>query len=257
MAIITLLTDSGETDHYVAAIKAKILSANPGVKIVDITHQIPSCDLAQAAFVLRSVFRDFPKGTVHLIGVHAAGQKGDLHIAAKIEDHYFIGTDNGFFGLLGELTAQGVVDINSIKPIQSTFPEKDIMAGAAAKLASGMKLSDLGQPIPNFKRMIDRHVKATRKLISGHVIRVDNFGNLITNIPKDTFDILSKDKNYTIQIGREIHRRLYDNYYQVEPGESLVLFNSLGLLEIAINQGNASELLGMAYDSTVLITFDD
>jgi len=257
MAIITLLTDSGETDHYVAAIKARILSANPGIKIVDISHQIPSCDLAQGAFVLRSVYKDFPKGTVHLIGVHATGQKGDLYIATKIEDHYFVGTDNGFFGLLGDQTVQGVVDINSLKPIESTFPERDIMAAAATKLASGMKLADLGRSLPNFKRMIDRHVKATRKQISGHVIRIDNYGNLITNIPKEAFDVLSKDKNYTIQFGREIHRRLYDNYYQVEPGECVVMFNSLGLLEIAINQGNAAELFGMIYDSAVMITFDE
>ncbi|HMP99836.1 MAG TPA: SAM-dependent chlorinase/fluorinase [Cyclobacteriaceae bacterium] len=96
MAIITLLTDSGEADHYVAAIKAKILTINPGIKIIDISHKIPACDIGQGAFVLRSVFRDFPKGTVHLVGIHATGQKDDACIATQIEDHYFVGADTDF-----------------------------------------------------------------------------------------------------------------------------------------------------------------
>ncbi len=257
MAIITLLTDSGEADHYVAAIKARILSINPGIKIVDISHQIPSCDLAQGAFVLRAVFRDFPKGTVHLVGVHAIGHRGDLYIATQIEEHYFVGTDNGFFGLISDQAAQGVVNINSLNSLESTFPERDIMAVAATKIAGGMKLSELGKALPHFKRMTDRHVKATKKQIAGHVLRIDNYGNLMTNIPKEAFDVLSKNKNYSIQFGREVFRRINDNYNQVEPGEAVVLFNSLGFLEVAVNQGNAAELFNMVYDSAVVINFDE
>ncbi|HWA32682.1 MAG TPA: SAM-dependent chlorinase/fluorinase, partial [Cyclobacteriaceae bacterium] len=84
MAIVTLLTDSGESDFYVAAIKAKILSTNPGLTIVDISHQIGSCDIAHAAFVLRSVFRDFPKNSVHLIGVDATGNRNDVPVAVQL-----------------------------------------------------------------------------------------------------------------------------------------------------------------------------
>ncbi|HMP99837.1 MAG TPA: SAM-dependent chlorinase/fluorinase [Cyclobacteriaceae bacterium] len=152
---------------------------------------------------------------------------------------------------------QGVVDINSLNPRQSTFPEKDILAPAAAKLAAGMKLSDLGKALPAFKRMTDRHVRATKKQISGHVIRVDSFGNLITNIPKEAFEMLSKDRTYTLQLNKEIFKRLYDNYHQVEPGEALILFNSLGLLEIAVNMGHAADLFGAGYDSAVIINFDE
>lgn len=257
MAIITLITDTGEADHYVAAIKAKILSINPALKIVDISHKIFPCDLAQGAFVLRSVFREFPKGTVHIIGVHSVGQQGDAFIAAQIEDHYFVGTDNGFLGLISDKPNQGTVNINSINPLSSTFPERDIIAPAAAKLASGIKLIDLGKAMPGFKRMIDRHVKATKKQIAGHVIKVDNYGNLITNIPKEAFDILSKGKSYSIQLSKEIFRRLNENYNQVEPGEAVVLFNSQGLLEIAVNMGNAAELFGAGYDSSVIINFEE
>lgn len=257
MAIVTLLTDSGERDHYVAAIKAKILSINPGLNIVDISHKISPCDIAHGAFVLKSVFREFPKGTVHLVGVDATGNRGDVPIALQLEDHFFVGVDNGLFGLISQKSEQALVELNKVNPIVTTFPEKDIFAPAAARLASGVAISGLGVALPLFKKMTDRHVKATRKQITGHVIRVDNFGNLITNIPKDAFDTLSKGKNYTVQFGGEKLRRIHTNYHHTEQGECFLLFNSLGLLEIGIYKGNACELLGLSYDSPVNITFDE
>jgi S-adenosylmethionine hydrolase len=257
MAIVTLLTDSGESDHYVAAIKAKILSINPGVKLIDISHRIQPCDIAHAAFILRSVFKEFPKGTIHLVGIHATGQRDDALLALQLEDHFFIGADNGLFGLISDKAHQNLVELNTISPVLSTFPEKDIFAPAAVKLASGVALSDLGKPMTTFKKMIDRQVKATKKQITGTVIRVDNFGNLITNIPKEAFDVLSNGKTYTIQFRREKFTRIHTQYNQVEEGECFLLFNSLGLFEIGIYKGNASELLGLSYDSTVNIIFEE
>lgn len=257
MPIVTLLTDSGESDHYVAAIKAKIISTNPGIGIVDITHSIASCDIGHAAFVLKSVFREFPKGTVHLVGVNSVGGKGDLPLALQLEDHFFIGSDNGLFSLISEKNHQYAVQLNSINQVISTFPERDIFAPAAAKIASGVSITDLGKPLQSIRRMIDRQVKATRKQISGQVVRVDNAGNLITNIPKEAFDILSKGKAFTVQFGGEKFRRLHTQYNQAEEGECVLLFNSLGLLEIGIYKGNASELLGLTYDSMVNIVFEE
>ena len=257
MAIVTLLTDSGETDHYVAAIKAKILSINPGLTLVDISHKISPNDIAHGAFVLKNIFRDFPKGTVHLVGVDSTGQTGVTHIALQLEDYFFVGADNGLLGLISDRPHQMVVDINSINPVETTFPEKEILASAAAKLASGVNISTLGKPMNNFKKMIGRSVKANKKLIAGHVIRVDNFGNLITNISKTDFDVLSKGKTYTIHFGGERFRRVHTNYFQAEQGDCVLLFNSLGFLEIGIYKGKANELLGMGYDSPVNITFDE
>lgn len=257
MAIVTLLTDSGETDHYVAAIKAKIISINPGIRIEDISHKIGQADIAHAAFVLRSVFRDFPKGTVHLVGVDSTGNKGDSFIALQLEDHFFVGCDNGLFGLISEKSHQQLVELNSINTIDTTFPERDIFAPAAVKLASGVSITSLGKPMPSFKKMIDRQVKATKKQITGSVIRVDGAGNLITNIPKDVFELLSNGKAYTIQFGGEKFRRIMVHYHQADQGECFIVFNSLGLLEIGIYKGNASELLGLAYDSMVNISFEE
>jgi S-adenosyl-L-methionine hydrolase (adenosine-forming) len=257
MAIVTLLTDSGESDHYVGAIKARIISTNPGLPIVDISHSIKPCDIAHAAFVLRSVYREFPKGTVHLIGVDSTASKGDAFVALQLDDHFFVGADNGFFGLIGEKMPQLIAQLNVINPIETTFPERDIFAPAAAKIASGVSLKDLGKPMASIKRMIDRQVKATKRQITGQVIRVDSVGNLITNIPKDAFDILSKGKTYTVQFGSEKFKKIHTAYNQAEEGECFLLFNSLGLLEIGIYKGNASELLGLGYDNVVNIVFDE
>jgi S-adenosyl-L-methionine hydrolase (adenosine-forming) len=257
MAIVTLLTDSGEIDHYVAAIKAKILGVNPGLNLIDISHKILPCDIAHGAFVLKSVFRDFPKGTVHLVGVDASGSREDQPVALQLEDHFFVGTDNGLLGLISDKNHQQAVSLNSVNPIQTTFPEKDILAPAAARLASGVAITTLGKPLTSFKKMLNRQVKATRRIIAGHVMKIDNYGNLITNILKQDFDILSKGKSYTIQFGGEKARRIQTDYHQVEQGDCFVLFNSLGLLEIGINKGNGSELLGLQYDSPVNITFEE
>jgi len=257
MAIVTLLTDSGESDHYVAAIKAKILGINPGLTLVDISHKIQPCDIAHGAFVLNSVFRDFPKSTVHLVGVDSTGSAGSSAIGLQLEDHFFVGSDNGLLGLISDKPHQQLVDINSINPVSTSFPEKEIFAPATAKLASGVSITTLGKPMTSFKKMIGRSVKATRKLIAGHVMRVDNFGNLITNISKTDFDILSKGKTFTIQFSGEKFRRIHTNYFQADQGDCFLVFNSIGFLEIGIYKGRANELLGMEYDSAVSILFDD
>lgn len=257
MAIVTLLTDSGESDHYVAAIKARIISINPGIRVEDISHKIKASDIGHAAFVLRAVFRDFPKGTVHLVGVDSIGNRGDAFIALQLEDHFFVGCDNGLFGLISDKPHQQLVELNAINSISTTFPERDVFAPAAVKLASGVSITNLGKPMPSFKKMIDRQVKATKKQITGTVIRVDGMGNLITNIPKEAFDILSQGKLYTVQFGGEKFRRIHTQYHQAEQGECFMVFNSLGLLEVGIYKGNASELLGLDYDSTVSILFEE
>ncbi|MCW5911154.1 MAG: SAM-dependent chlorinase/fluorinase [Cyclobacteriaceae bacterium] len=255
MAIITLLTDSGDSDHYAGAIKARIISMNPGVTVVDISHRIMPCDIAHGAYVLKSVFRDFPKGTVHLVGVDSTGNRDDQYLAIQLEDHFFVGVDNGLFGLISDQVHQQAVQLP--KTGEVTFPEKDILAPAAARIANGETLSAIGAPVEAYRKMLNRQVKATRKIIAGHVVRVDNYGNLITNISKVDFDILTKGRNYTVQFGGEKFRRVHTNYFQTEQGDCFLIFNSLGFLEIGIFKGNASELLGLQYDSPVNITFDE
>jgi S-adenosylmethionine hydrolase len=175
----------------------------------------------------------------------------------QLEEHFFVGCDNGLFGLISDSPHQKLVELNGINPITTTFPERDIFAQAACKLASGVSITNLGEPKSAFRKMIDRQVKATRKQITGSVIRVDGMGNLITNISRETFALLSKDKAYTLQFGGEKFRRVHTQYNQADQGECFIVFNSLNLLEIGIYKGNASELLGLGYDSTVNIMFEE
>lgn len=256
MAIITLLTDSGDQDHYVAAIKAKILSVNPGLRIEDISHRIQSGNLSQAAFILRSVFRDYPQGTVHLIGVDSISGSG--YLAASLDGHFLVGPDNGILSLFSDQPLITLVELNNAPGAeQSTFPERDIMAPAAARLASGVVLSDLGKPVNTLRRLTQRQLKVSRQQILGFVLHVDHQGNLITNISREAFDQTGAGRKFLVRFGKEKSDRIQNFYHQSEPGDCFVLFNSLGLMEVGINRGNASRLLGLSTDSPINILFED
>jgi S-adenosylmethionine hydrolase len=257
MAIITFMSDFGRGDHYISAVKAKILSINPGLRIVDVSHDIEPFNLAHAAFVLKSVYMDFPKGTVHLISVNSHAERTCRFLTAKIEDHIFIGPDNGIFSLICEKEPGMIAELFNAHEEHATFPTKNIMGKAAAMLASGSAMNDVGAFTKDYVRKIDRKFRATRKQISGNVIRVDHYGNLISNIEEEVFNILRKDRNYVVQFGREKVDGINNNYNELDDGDCFVVFNDLGLLEIGINKGNASELLGLRYDSPVNIIFEE
>ena len=254
MAIITFLTDFGDKDHYVAAIKGRILSFIPSVQLVDISHQVPLSDISVAAFTLRSAFKEFPKGTVHLISIQQQMHNQEERlIAAQINDHFFVLPDNGLLSLISDVEPTMKVVISETS---TSFDALESLAPAAARLAAGGNLTDLGKPADELKRLVSRSMRATMKQISGHVIRVDNYGNLITNIESEAFGIISKKvPDFTIIFGRERFTRIHKHYSSVEAGEVFIIFNQLGLMEIGINQGNAEQLLGLSVDSPVMINF--
>lgn len=258
MAIITFMSDFGHRDHYVAAVKAKILSINPNINIVDISHSIEHFNVPHAAFVLRSVFRDFPKGTVHLVSVNSPSNSKEKMIAIKVEEHYFVGADNGIFSLLSEkeniVAVELRPDMNNFSPV---FPDKSVLATAAVSLASGISIYNLGMQLEDIRKMRNRQLKITPQQIGGHVIHVDNYGNLITNISREVFEKIGNKRSYLVSFGMEGIDLIHESYDSVDNGDCMVLFNSNGFLEIAISQGNASELLGMSFDSPVSITFKE
>jgi hypothetical protein len=256
MAIITFTSDFGTRDHYVAAVKAKIFNYNSNIQVIDITHSIDHFNVAHGAFVLGSVFRDFPKGTVHLVAVNSLSNEQDKFIALKLEDHFFVGTDNGLFSLLSEKQAM-IVELKVEKSQYSVFPEKNVMAFAAVSLASGKNLYDLGPNLPSnaLKKLINRKLKIGKNAIEGNVVHIDAYGNAITNITKKDFEIMKMDRSFIIQFGREEFTKIQTIYDEIETGGCAIIFNDLGFLEIAINSGNASKLLGLEYDSAVRVIF--
>ena len=255
MAIVTFLSDFGDKDYYVPAVKAKILAINPQLNIIDLAHNINPFDIAHAAFILRSTFREFPKGTVHLVAMNTTGNITHGFIGVKLEEHIFIGPNNGILSLLADQEPGIMVQFADIHVKDSTFPAKDILAPIAGKVASGAAIHDFGGPLTNFRKLMSRHPKATREKIVGHVLRVDGYGNLITNIGKDIFDKLNPGK-FSIEFGRESLTKLQKGYDQVEPGDCFAFFNSLDLLEIGICHGDGGGLLGLKYDSVIQINFE-
>jgi S-adenosyl-L-methionine hydrolase (adenosine-forming) len=254
MALVTFLSDFGDKDYYVSAVKAKMLAINPQLNIIDISHSVETFDIAHAAFILRSCFREFPKGTVHLVAINTTGSFTQGYIGVKLEEHIFIGPNNGILSLLADQDPGIMVQFADIHLKDSTFPAKDIMAPIAAKVASGGAIHDFGGPLKNFRKLMARQVKATREQILGHVVLVDRYGNLITNIRREVFEKLNPGK-FTIEFGRESVNKLQTAYDQVEAGDPYAFFNSLDLLEIGINHGRGSDLLGLKNDSVVYINF--
>lgn len=253
MPLITFTSDFGLTDHYTAAVKAKIYSISSNIDMIDISHAVDSFNIAHGSFVLKAVYKDFPEYTVHLIAVDAYAENGS-YIAVKMDNHYFVSADNGLISLLSHQEPEQIVRLHSTT--HTSFSAKEILAPAAAMLALGTPLAEVGETVSGMKRLLPRMLKANKKQMAGNVVHVDHYGNLITNIDRDTFAILSEGKNISIIFGREVMHRIHHAYHEVESGECFLIFNDLGLLEVGIRQGNAQELLGISYDSPVQIIFD-
>lgn len=256
MAIVTFLSDFGTVDHYVAAVKANIFKAEPSHTVVDITHDIEVGDIGQAAHVLREVYHEFPKGTVHLVAVSDSSTRKSRCIAVMMDDHFFVGEDNGIFSLVSDVMPQVIVHLT--EGAASTFPAKDVMANAAGLLASGHDIQSLGAGVSDFKRFMVTEAKATKQQIAGNIIHVDHYGNLITNILKRDFEaILKINQNcpYEVNFRREKITQVNSDFSEVGAGECFVLFNSGQKLQIGIRQGRGCDLLGLDIGDQVFIDF--
>ena len=255
MAVITFMSDFGTEDHYVAAVKAAIVSKSPNQPITDISHSIRPYDIAHAANVLKHVYKDFPEKTVHLVAVDAMREKSKA-IALELDGHFFVGFDSGLFSLI---TSKKPSQVSILENGQSTFPAKHVLAQVALDLAGGKGLKDVGSLVDSIKELYDRQLKVTKREIAGNVVSVDHYGNLITNISKSEFDkileINGSGVRFAIRFGREIFDHTHEFFTDVESGDCFVLFNSSGDLQIGINKGNASELLGLSADAPVIIEF--
>ncbi len=224
MRVVTLLTDFGTQDPYVGIMKGTILGICPEARMVDLTHQVIPYQIPQAAFLLQESWRWFPEGTIHLVVVDPGVGSERRAIAMEAEGHFFVGPDNGVFSLVpaGEVRELTTADAES-----RTFHGRDVFAPAAARLAKGAKLSDLGGIILDPARLI--FAEAT-------VLHIDRFGNVITS--------LRPAPGIAVRVGQETIRRHARTYSEVPAGELFLIEGSSGYLEIALNQGSAGERLG-------------
>ncbi len=261
--ILTLTTDFGTQDGYVAAMKGVMMGINPDLKLVDVSHHVAPHDIMEGAFILRNVAEAFPAGTVHLAVVDPGVGSERKPIAMRHHNQLFVGPDNGLFSLLlaGE-EAEQVVVLDQPRfwrqdDVSATFHGRDIFAPIAARLASGLSLSSAGTPVDQIKSLLWALPISDEQGIQGWVVHIDRFGNCITNITRDQFDAHRQERDFKCYAGSSIIASNSETYSDVEPGEATVLFNSQDSLEIAIHQGSASQMLDIRKGAPVNILFMD
>lgn len=254
--IITLTTDFSMSDTYVGMMKGAILSVAPDATLVDLAHDINAHDVPEAAFVIHTSYRFFPPGTVHLVVVDPGVGSVRRRIAMKCGEHYFVGPDNGVFTYM--IQSPDYCEAVEIEPPPRapglrgvTFEGRDVFAPAAAKIALGTPLHELGQPASNLVMLNIPKPRISGSTIDGKIIYIDHFGNCISNI--EAADIESLGGTPRVSVAGHDLGPLRSSYADVPVGEPLAIINSLDHLEIAINQGNAEQDLNIKVGTPVRV----
>ncbi len=250
MSIITLITDFGTDDEYAGIMKGVILSINPSVNIIDVTHGIDPQDLIHAAYIIQYSYSYFPEGTVHVIVVDPTVGSDRSIISLEAMGHFFIAPDNGVLKfIIDEGNVDSIIHVNNarffLEPVSRTFHGRDIFAPVSAHLSMGVQINELGTPLEQ-KNLADLSIPkpnfSDKGELTGLIVSIDRFGNLITNIDKaviDKFYNSDMGKKLEIIVGRRKIRGLSPNYNSVKPNCPIAVIGSRRYLEIAVNCGSA------------------
>jgi len=263
--IITLTSDFGHRDHYVASMKASILEINPGVRIVDIAHEISPYDILEAGFTLRCAYADFPVRTIHICVVDPGVGTSRRPIVVTTENHYFIGPDNGVFSFIYD--CEEVWHVHDIteehyrrQTISATFDGRDIFGPAAAWLARGVEDRNFGDPVTDYHKIeIPKAKKAGDRALQGIVIHVDIFGNLISTIHHDDIqkmreDLGQPDAPFRVKVGDHQVEAVQSSYLGGVEG-SVALIGSTAFLEVGLPRKGAAKALDAKRGVPVLVEF--
>jgi S-adenosylmethionine hydrolase len=247
MPLVTLTSDIGHQDYLVGAIKGRLLCINPEFQIIDISHSLSPFNYPQAAYVTRSAIRNFPEFTYHIILVNLFESKPDQLLFAFHRNQYIICADNGLLSMILEEKPDMVIGISLEKTaIKNTLYCIDVAAKAITQLINGEPVLKIGVPDCNYIEINPLRPLLGENWIEGQIIFIDNFENVIVNITQEQFEQQRKGRRFKIVFKRdEIIERISGSYADVPEGEKLVLFNSAGYMEIAINKGNAAGLFGL------------
>lgn len=256
MQLVTLTTDFGVQDYYAGALKGALLRCSPTVQLVDISHAIRPFDIVQGAFVVENAYTEFPEGTIHLIGVNCVYDAHYRFLAVRRDGHFFLAPDNGLLTLLfGQLPEAEVRELPA--PVQQHFPVKQAFADAVGHIAAGKPFEALGLPAGPILQRISLQPVIMPGRIRGTIIQVDNFENAVVNIRREVFEKSANGRGFSLFFKRnDPITRLCQNYCDAPVGEPLCLFNSAGLLEIAVNMGRAATLLGLKAEDVVEVVFE-
>ena len=256
--VVAILTDFGNRDHYAGTMKGVVLGICPEAALVDISHEIPPHDVMSGALELAAAYRYFPHGTVFLVVVDPGVGSSRRGLAAEAGEYRFVGPDNGVLTpVLRDASPARVVELTERRyarpTVSRTFEGRDRFAPAAAWLAKGTELSALGRPVRDF-HLLEIPVPIIKDgTVEGVVLRIDRFGNLVTNIDRRTFDKVPH-ASLEMSVGGHSISRVVNTYAEAGSGEMCALFGSTDHLEVAVNGGNAAVQLGLSRGAKVLMT---
>lgn len=276
MPIVTLMTDFGNKDYAVAAVKGAIHCSVDNPKIVDISHQISPYNPTEAAYVLKNAYKNFPKGSIHIIGVESEKTPENQHLAMFFDGHYFIGADNGIFAMIkGDLKSEKIVAIDIHDKMPSTYPVLEVFVWVAAHISNKGTLEVVGKSVDHIKEIKELRpvINQQRDQIIGAVIYVDNYGNVVTNVTRKLFNEVGKSRAFTIYARNVKFRNVFETYSDAidfsvpkdkrdEDGKKIALFNDADHLELAIYKsntqtvGSAQSLFGLEYRESITIKFE-
>ena len=256
--VVAFLTDFGTRDHYAGVMKGVVLSICPEAAVVDVTHDLPAHDVTAAAYELAATYRYFPAGTIFVAVVDPGVGSSRRGLAVEAGDWKFVAPDNGVLTMvLQETAAKKAVELTERRyarpTISRTFEGRDRFAPAAAWLAKGINITALGRPAHDLVELELPLLEETRNEICGAVVRVDRFGNAITNIDRKTFDRLAAGRTVVVEAGGRPIERLVSTYSEIGAGEVCALFGSTEHLELAAQSGSAAEQLGLAFGGPIRV----
>jgi len=256
MQLVTLITDFGTSDYYVALLKAHILQLKSNLNIIDVTHQIDTHDIRQAAYVLGATARHFPEGTIHVVAVNNYYDSNYEFIAFEYKGHYFVGPNNGVFSLAFDSIDED--DIYKVVLDEDHYDLFDLIGHTVSLIAGDMAITEIGVPLNRFEKKLDIQPVITNNEIRATIVHIDKYENVILNVHREFFEHARKGREF------ELFFKYYnpiteicDNYSDVPVGEAVCLFNSANYLEISINMGHAASQLDLAKDETIQIKFLD
>jgi len=254
--VIALLSDFGTRDHYAGTMKGVILNICPDATLVDITHDVPAHDVIDGSLQLVAAARYFPSGTIFLAVVDPGVGSARRGIAAEAGDYRFVAPDNGVLtSVLREWAPKKIVELTDRRyarpTVSRTFEGRDRFAPAAAWLAKGTQLTALGRPAPDYHRLEIPVPVIEDASVAGVVLRIDRFGNVVTNIDRKTFEGVAKSAAMEVTAGTHSIGRLVATYADIQPGEICALFGSTDHLELAANSESAADRLQLSRGSAV------
>jgi S-adenosylmethionine hydrolase len=255
LRIVTLTTDWNQNDYYVGILCGRLLSIEPTLRIVELSHRVPPFDYIQAAFIMRGCFENFPPGTIHICMVNSDSTTSKQLLLFELKGHFMIVPDNGIVGLITEVAPDRVYSI----PFEehSSFGSLSAVASAMNMLLFNSNLADIALIAGTYKQNINIRAASDESSITGSVIYVDSYQNAITNITREQFEQVQKGRKFSIYVQSFSYKieEIVENYADVEDGDMLALFNSLNLLEIAIRNGFLTELLALSVGSSIMVKF--